>query len=196
VKLMPRSSLASILLLVTTIVVLGLSPSYGQSAAPDFTLSDLNGVRFSLSDFKGRIVLIDFFATWCRPCREEILHLKALTTLYPNDTFVIISITVDPVHDTNSVLRSFAKQYEMTWIIARDTAGVANKYKVVVIPTLILIDQAGYMQSRYEGLTEKEVLQSKIEVIIPEFKMPAMILAFTVAIALFVFCRKKPRCAI
>lgn len=137
--------------------------------------------------------MIDFFATWCRPCREEIAHLKELTTTYPKDTLVIVSISVDPIYDTESVLRGFIAEHRITWIVARDTTGVANRYQVVVIPTLVLIDQTGYIQSRYEGLTEKQVLQSKIEVIIPEFSAPAMILALTTGIALCLLHWRKSK---
>jgi len=64
VKFMPRLTLTGVILLVIALLVLEIGSSYGQPIAPNFTLTDLNGKRFSLSDFRGRIVLIDFFATW------------------------------------------------------------------------------------------------------------------------------------
>jgi len=187
VEFMSRSRLTSFLLLVTMLIILGVSPSYGQSAAPDFTLTDINGRRFSLSDFRGRIVLIDFFATWCRPCREEIPHLKTLSNVYPNNTLVIISIDIDPVLDTELAVRKLVQEYGLTWIVippSMDSAGVANRYQVMELPTLILVDQEGYIRSRYVGLTEEEVLRSRIEVIIPEFGALTLVMTLSLMAAL------------
>jgi len=196
VKFMPRSRLTSILLLVTTFAILGVSPSYGQSVAPDFTLTDINGRRFSLSGFRGKIVLIDFFATWCPPCREEIPHLKTLSNLYPNDTFVMISVDSSPL-DTEEAVRKWVQEYEVTWTVvppSTDSAGVANKYEIVWLPTLVFVDQESYIRGRYVGLTEAEVLRSRIEVIIPEFSTPPLVMIISLATALLLL-RRRRQCA-
>lgn len=183
-------SLVIAISLAVVILASEASTSYGQMPAPNFTLKDLNGFRFSLSDFRGRIVLLDFFATWCRPCKEEVPHLKSLTKTYPNSTLVLISISVDAPFVDDSVVRAFVKEYGITWTVARDTDGVGYKYEVFEIPTLILVDQEGDIRSRHVGLTDSETLQSRIEVIIPEFQTPAMITAFLLA-AVAVLIRRK-----
>nr|MDO8134110.1 TlpA disulfide reductase family protein [Candidatus Njordarchaeum guaymaensis] len=190
---MQRSALVSVLLTLVVMTLLGVNASYGQQKGADFTLNDINGVRFSLSDFKGKVVLIDFFATWCPPCIDEVPNLRALRKLYPNDTLVMMSISIDPIHDTEPVLKIFAEAYGMTWIIASDTAGVANKYGIVAIPTIILIDQQGYIQSKHEGPAEKELLQSKIDAIVPEFTTPATVLGFSIVAALLILRGRKLR---
>ena len=193
-KFMPRSRLTSALLLVTTVAILGVSLSYGQSVAPDFTLTDINGRRFSLSGFRGKIVLIDFFATWCRPCREEIPHLKTISNLYPNETLVIISVDIDPILDTEQNVRKWVQEYGLTWIVvppSTDSAGVANKYEIVALPTLIFVDQESYIRGRYVGLTEAEVLRSRIEVIIPEFSTPPLVMIISLATALLLLRRRR-----
>jgi len=104
-----------------------------------------------------------------------------------------MSISIDPIHDTEPVLKIFAEAYGMTWIIASDTAGVANKYGIVAIPTIILIDQQGYIQSKHEGPAEKELLQSKIDAIVPEFTTPATVLGFSIVAALLILRGRKLR---
>jgi len=184
--------LASIAISVAFMALaLHVSTSYGQNQAPDFTLTDLNGVRFSLSDYRGRIVLLDFFATWCRPCIDEIPHLITLTKTYPNSTLVIISISLDFPNVDNSVVRTFAKDMGITWTVARDTAGVANKYEVFDIPTLIFVDQEGNIRSRYIGLTESDALRSKIQLIIPEFVMPTAMMTLALAATLIVIRKRQ-----
>jgi peroxiredoxin len=153
-------ALTPIVMILTLSVV---NTSYGQTAAPDFTLTDIKGTHFTLSDFRGRIVLLDFFATWCDPCKAEIPHLQALWKTYQTDVLMIISIGVDTTHDTVSMLTDFAKENGMTWTVARDTSDVTRKYGVTAIPTLVLIDQTGNIKSQFMGLTEKETLQAKIE---------------------------------
>jgi len=198
VKLMLRSPLAMVPLLVITLIILDVSPSYGQAAAPDFTLTDINGRRFSLSHFKGRIVLIDFFATWCRTCQEEMAHLKALSNRYRNDTLVIISIDIDPILDTELDVRKWIQKYELDWIVvppSMDSAGVANNYQVTELPTLILVDQEGLMRGRYVGVTEEEVLRSKVEVIIPEFGTVPLVTTISLVVALLLLNRRRQRVA-
>ena len=193
---MQRSPLAVALLLLTTAI---LRPSYAQSVAPDFTLTDLDGTRFSLSDFKGRIVLIEFFDTFCRSCKEEIPHLKALSSRYPANAFVIIMIDINPLYDTEEAVRRYVREYGLTWIVvppSLDTIIVQNKYQVIEIPTLVLIDQQGYIRGRYVGLTEEETLRSKIEVIIPEFNVPWVTMTLALAAALLLLRKRRSKFAI
>jgi len=126
---------ASILLLLLMIVFsFGVYPVVGKEEAPNFTLVDINGEQFSLSDHLGKVVLLDFFATWCGPCISEIEHLKSLYNKYSPDQLVILSISVDPNSDTVQILQNFAQQYEIAWTVARDTTNVADKYGVSPIP--------------------------------------------------------------
>ncbi len=182
--------LALIILVVSMTLTLQVSKSYGQSQAPDFTLSDLNGARFSLSDFRGKIVLLDFFATWCPGCIQEIYHLKTLTKLFPNNTLAIISISEDFPSVDDPTLRAFVRDHAITWTVARDTAGVGYQYEVFEYPTLILIYQEGRLGTRYVGLVEGEVLQSKIQLMIPEFTIPAITMALALT-ATFIMVRRR-----
>jgi hypothetical protein len=95
--------------------------------------------------------------------KEEIPQLRTLSNLYKNDGLMIVSITIDSAHDAESTLRTFAKDYGNTWTVARDTAGVTGKSKVNAIPTLVLVDQSGYVKNRRVGLTSSGELRAVIE---------------------------------
>ncbi len=183
-------SLVIAISIVAVILAGQASTSHQQTPAPNFTLKDLNGFQFSLTDFKGKIVLLDFFATWCKPCKEEVPHLKALAKIYPNSTLVLISVSLDAPFVADSVVRAFVKETEITWTVARDTDSVQYKYQVFEIPTLILVDQEGNIRSTYIGVTDSETLRSRIEVIIPEFQIPTMAMASALA-AVAVMIRRK-----
>jgi len=143
--------------------------------ANDFTLTDIDGNAFSLSGYRGKVVLLDFFATWCGPCRSEIPDLKALVELY-GENLVIISISVDPNYDTVSRLKQFKTDYGMTWRIARDTAGVSDNYGIQYIPTLFIIDQEGYVRYKHVGLTEASILSNELDDLIlpPDIDPPSI----------------------
>ncbi len=164
-----RAKIAVFFLLLTIVFALGADPVVGKEKAPNFTLVDINGEQFSLSDYLGKVVLLDFFATWCNPCIMEIEHLKGLYDKYSPDHLVILSISVDPYSDTVQVLQNFIQQNEeMTWTVARDTDNVAYKYGVSPIPHLVIVDAEGYKRHSHIGLTGESTLGSEIDSLLSE----------------------------
>ena len=164
---MKNLNLLAVPSLIVLSVLLCCQIVYAQMA-PDFTLTDIDGNVFSLSDFRGKVVLLDFFATWCGPCRAEMPHLKALNEKF-GEELVIISISVDPNYDSVERLKSFRQDYNITWTLARDTTNVQAQYNVTAIPTLYIIDQNGYVRFHHVGLTEEDALITEISQIVPEF---------------------------
>jgi len=88
--------------------------------APDFTLTDVEGKTFSLSDFSNRIVVLSFMETRCSSCKAEVTQLKEVHNNY-HDYIVIISISIDPTYDTNQRLLQFMNETGITWAVTRGT---------------------------------------------------------------------------
>jgi cytochrome oxidase Cu insertion factor (SCO1/SenC/PrrC family) len=141
--------------------------STGQDKAPDFTLIDLDGNIFTLSDKTGQIVLLDFMATWCGPCQAAMPDLVKLYEEF-GDKVVMISISVDPSFDTDEVLSGWRDQWGASWIHARDLADppAGQLYWVRAIPTYVIIDQFGNIQYRHIGSISLSVLRSELSALI------------------------------
>jgi peroxiredoxin len=119
-----------------------------HDAAPGFTLPDLNGDQISLSDFSGRPVVVNFWATWCPPCRSEVPHL---IEAYERDggEVVFLAISVD---EPASTVRRFARENDMPFIILLDDGGkVASDYRINSIPVTFFISRDGEIVARYVG---------------------------------------------
>ena len=103
-----------------------------SASASDFKLQDLNGKIVKLSDFKGKAVLIDFWATWCPPCREAIPGIEKLHKNYGGKGLVVLSISLDE-GDWDSV-KSFVTEHGITYPVLRGTEDVASQFQVRTIP--------------------------------------------------------------
>jgi cytochrome oxidase Cu insertion factor (SCO1/SenC/PrrC family) len=137
-----------------------LSPRGG---AAGFALTDIDGTRFRLRDHRGKVVLLDFMATSCGPCRRSMPDLLEIRSIF-GEELVMISISIDPFSDTNERLRSWADAWGADWIHARDTAypPIGQQYEASRIPTLVIIDKKGEISFRHVGLTTAETLMSEI----------------------------------
>ena len=124
--------------------------------APDFTLTDLNGNRVSLSQFLGQPVVINFWATWCPPCRVEIPHL---IEAYEREQGQVVFLAIS-LDEPESVVRGFVEEQGMPFTILLDDGGkVAATYRVNSIPVTLFISRDGMITARYVG----QMSPSKIE---------------------------------
>jgi thiol-disulfide isomerase/thioredoxin len=117
--------------------------------APDFFFITLDGKYVSLEDLKGKVVLLDFWATWCGPCRDSVPHLRNLSRKMKDAPFVIVGLSVD--HDKDALL-AFVEAERMNWPQYWDKRReLAQLYNVRGYPTYILIDHQGSIVFEFKG---------------------------------------------
>jgi peroxiredoxin len=129
--------------------------------APNFTLTDINGNQFSLSDYRGRVIVIDLMATWCGPCITEMGHLREIFSKYDHSEVWILSIDVDNA-ETVSQLTQFKTDYGDDWTFATQGSSVGTTYGVTGIPQMYIIDKDGVIAYKNTGVTSSEKLSSEI----------------------------------
>ena len=122
------------------------SPLIGKPA-PDFTLRDLNGNRVSLSGFSGQPVILNFWATWCGPCRVEIPYMDALYKKYKDQGLVVIGVNSETDHMT---VKNFAEA-QISYIVLLDGHAPSQAYRVKGIPCTYYVDKAGIVRHRDVG---------------------------------------------
>ncbi len=150
-------------LLAVFLLALSLN-ALAQEPAPSFTLPTLpNNGEISLAALKGRVVYLDFWATWCPPCRKSFPWMDEMQTQYGDDGLTIVAISIDR---NRELTERFIQQMEPGFTIAHDPQGaVSKKYKVSAMPTSYLIDRKGNIVSTHIGFREsdKAGLERKIE---------------------------------
>ncbi|MHB9128399.1 MAG: TlpA family protein disulfide reductase [Candidatus Humimicrobiaceae bacterium] len=128
----------------------------------DFTLEDLNGKEVSLSDFAGSIVVLNFWATWCPPCKAEIPDFIEVFNSYKDKGVNFLGVSLD--EDFNELV-NFVSEYKINYTIVRDTSSVnvANDWGIKAIPTTFFLDEEGNVLDSVVGQMPKDNLISKIE---------------------------------
>jgi cytochrome c biogenesis protein CcmG/thiol:disulfide interchange protein DsbE len=131
--------------------------------APDFELPTTDGKKLKLSDFKGKVVILDFWATWCPPCRRGIPDLVDLKKKYGKKEFEIIGISVDAPQTKGDVV-PFVKEYGINYPVVYGNEAVGINYGgIQSIPTSFVVDKQGKIVASYVGLRPKEVYEEHIK---------------------------------
>lgn len=128
-----------------------------SQVAPDFTLKDLGGSDISLSDYKGKVLVLNFWATWCPPCRAEIPDFIEVYSEYKDKGLEILGISVDQVSPDQ--VRRFVERNEMNYPVAMATNQLFKDYPPPqAIPTTLIIDREGKIQYKKVGMMSKQEL--------------------------------------
>jgi thiol-disulfide isomerase/thioredoxin len=154
--------------LVAGLLVAMLAPQAGcnrSDRAPELNLTKLSGEPLRLEDYRGQVVLIDFWATWCGPCRMAVPHLIDLQTEYGPRGFQVIGVAVS---DNEANVRLFTEAKQINYLIAMGTPEVVEAYGgFTAIPTAFLIAPNGTIAARYTGYQDKQVFVEAIEKLLP-----------------------------
>jgi peroxiredoxin len=155
-----RSLLA--LLLAAAVPWTGAAPLAPTAPAPDFTLRTLDGQKLRLGEQRGRVVLVNFWATWCGPCRQEMPHLNKLYEKYKSSGFVLLGVNVD---DDTRQAAGVADKLGVKFPVLPDAdKRVSKQYDLSAMPSTVLIDRDGKVrylhrgyQSGYEDTYDKQI---------------------------------------
>jgi cytochrome c biogenesis protein CcmG/thiol:disulfide interchange protein DsbE len=132
--------------------------------APPFTLRNLDGKEVKLADFKGKVVILDFWATWCPPCVKEIPDYIELYKQYKEQGFEMVGISVDIGAD---VVKSFVQQHHVNYPMLMADGNVQGSYGGMrAIPTTFVIDKAGKIQRQYVGYRNRSVFEADIKALL------------------------------
>ena len=135
-------------------------PSLIGKPAPAFALKDITGKPLRLADYRGKVVLIDFWATWCVPCRVEIPHFVELQKKYASRGFSVIGISMD---DEAGPVPPFAKKYGMNYPVAIGDAALAERYGGILgLPVAFVLDRNGIIRERYDGVTSAQTFEKAV----------------------------------
>ena len=134
----------------------------GFKPAPEFSLKDSSGIERKFSDFKGNVVIIDFWATWCPPCREEIPHFVELYNQYKDQGLEIIGVSMD--QSPERVIPGFIEKNNINYTILFGEDKVYDLYGGInAIPTTFIVDKDGNLVRKYIGYKEKGVFEQDIK---------------------------------
>ncbi|MBI5632072.1 MAG: TlpA family protein disulfide reductase [Nitrospirae bacterium] len=126
-----------------------------STVAPDFTLKDLTGKNISLSDYKGRVILLEFWATWCPPCKASVPILVELKKKYEQRGFIVIGVSIDTDSDASDIVRQFSASYNINYPVVMADEMIQKKYNIISVPTSFLIGKDGKIVDIYKGYSEE-----------------------------------------
>ncbi len=147
--ILPSILFLSLILSVREAVCLDSAPQIGK-LAPVFSLTDVNGKKVTLSEYSGKVILINFWATFCGPCKAEMPSLNNLFLALKNDGLIVLAISTD---DTEKPVQSFIKEKAIAFpvLMDKDQEVYFDQYGVLGLPTSFLIDRDGIIRDKIRG---------------------------------------------
>jgi len=133
------------------------APKPSANKIIDFTLKDLNGKSHTLSKYKGKVIFLNFWATWCPPCRAEMPAMQKMYKSWNSKKYVMLAVNIG---QNKKTVKSFAAENGYTFPILLDsTSSIAKKYRVSGIPTTYIINKEGKIVTRIVGAREWDLKQ-------------------------------------
>lgn len=132
-----------------------------RQPAPNFTLIDSNGSSVQLSDFKGKVVLLDFWATWCHGCKTEIPWYMDFESKYKDQGLAAIGVAMDD--DGWKKVKPFVNAKKMNYPVVLGNDSLAKRYGIKALPVTLLIDRQGRIAVSHTGLVDKTVFEGQIQ---------------------------------
>jgi thiol-disulfide isomerase/thioredoxin len=140
-----------------------IAPGEIGSRLPDFTVKDLQGREISSADFRGKVVLIDFWATWCQPCKQEMPGYQKLLDRYGSRGFAVIGFKFDTMMDMEDPIL-FAKKIGVRYPLAVAADDLKQKFGGIEgLPTTMLYDRQGMLQKKVIGFEYTNVIESELK---------------------------------
>ena len=145
-----------------TVAVLSQEASPARIRAPDWELTDLSDKRVKFSDFRGHVLIVDFWTTWCAACRLEIPDFVELQKQYGDKGLTVIGVSLD--EQGPDVVKKFVKRFGVNYLIVIGNEKAAEAYgRIDVIPTTFVIDRQGRIASRHIGYDDKAGFEKEIQ---------------------------------
>jgi peroxiredoxin len=159
-------ALALSLLMWPTRVPASTTDSDLRKAAPDFTLNDSKGFPLKLRDYKGRVVLLDFWATWCHGCKIEIPWYMEFQRKYKGRGLAVIGVSMDD--DGWKSVRPFLREHQFNYPVVIGNQYLAKVYGVDSMPVTLLIDRQGKTADSHSGVVNKDGFEREIQTLLQE----------------------------
>ena len=151
------------------LIGIGVGLSYGSPVAAqktlpakEFTLKDLSSKKVSLSDFRGKVILLNFFATWCPPCRLEIPELEKIHQQNKNKGLVVLGVSLDK-DVVPFMVKNFVKEMKINYPVLMGTEEVADHYLITGVPVTVVITKDGKVHKRFDGLASPDQLEKALK---------------------------------
>ena len=139
-----------------------------RQEAPDFALKDINGRTVRLSDYRGKVILLDFWATWCGPCKMEIPWFMEFERKYKDRGFAVLGVSMD---DDAKPVKRFLQKQALDYPVVMGDVPLGQLYGGVLgLPLTYLIDLQGQIVGRYQGETNLTAIESQIKALLPRRK--------------------------
>lgn len=143
-----------------------LQPAEQRKAAAEFSLEDSTGKTVNLTSYHGRVLLLDFWATWCHGCKEEIPWFAEFKRKYARQGLTVVGVSLDD--DGWTKVKPFIKSEKISYQILLGNDATAKKYGIERMPDTFLIDRSGRIAAAYIGLVDKDDVEKNIRAILSQ----------------------------